>query len=318
MLISLVVPVYNEELVVERLFERTREALQTITEDYEVLFVNDGSTDQTLPRLLACRDRDPRFKILDLSRNFGHQPAILAGLSYARGEYIGIMDGDLQDPPELFRRFHEKMQEGYDVVYAIRKKRKESWFKRGAYWLYYRLLARIAGFRFPVDSGDFSLMRKRVVDEMLRLPEQSLFIRGLRFWVGFRQTGVVYERAERLAGEPKYDLRRLYRLATNGIYSFSDFPLRLMGQLGMLTVFITASYTIYILSKKIIWGEIIEGFTTLILAIFFFGGVQLISIRILGEYVSRIYDQSRNRPLFIVKDAYLQDDVDGDSGRLEK
>ena len=305
MQISLVVPVYNEELIISTLFERTKKALEAFTEDFEVVLINDGSTDQTLTHLLNCRKRDARFKVLDLSRNFGHQSAILAGLSYAKGECIGIMDGDLQDPPEQFVRFYNKMQEGYDVVYAVRKKRKEGLLKRSAYWLYYRILANIAGMRFPVDSGDFSLIRKRVVDEMLRLPEQSLFIRGLRFWVGFRQTGLEYERAERLAGEPKYSLRHLYRLATNGIYSFSDFPIRLMGQLGSLTVFFTLGYSIYILSKKIIWGEIIEGFTTLILAIFFFGGVQLISIRILGEYISRIYDQSRNRPLFIVKDAYL-------------
>jgi dolichol-phosphate mannosyltransferase len=305
MQISLVIPVYNEELIIPALFERTREALTAFTEDFEVILVNDGSADRTLEHLLECRAKDARFKVLDLSRNFGHQSAILAGLSYAKGACIGIMDGDLQDPPELFARFYHKLEEGYDVVYAVRKKRKEGRFKRGAYWLYYRILANIAGMRFPVDSGDFSLMRKRVVDEMLRLPEQSLFIRGLRFWVGFRQTGLEYERDERLAGEPKYNLRRLYKLATNGIYSFSDFPIRLMGQMGSLTVFVTVSYSIYILSKKILWGEIPEGFTTLILAIFFFGGVQLISIRILGEYVSRIYDQSRNRPLFIVKDAYL-------------
>lgn len=305
MLISLIVPIYNEELIVEELFQRAQSALEKITPDFEVILVNDGSTDKSLPLMLACRQKDDRFKVLDLSRNFGHQSAILAGLTYAKGEYIGIMDGDLQDPPELFARFYEKMQEGFDVVYAVRKKRKEGRLKKAAYWLYYRILTNIAGMRVPVDSGDFCLMRKRVVDEMLRLPEQSLFLRGLRFWVGFRQTGLAYERAERLAGEPKYNLRRLYRLATNGIYSFSDFPIRLMGQLGMLTVLITMSYSVYILSKKIIWGEIIEGFTTLILAIFFFGGVQLISIRILGEYVSRIYDQSRNRPLFIVREAYL-------------
>lgn len=305
MLISLIVPIYNEELIVEELFQRAQSALEKITSDFEVILVNDGSTDKSLPLMLACRQKDDRFKVLDLSRNFGHQSAILAGLTYAKGEYVGIMDGDLQDPPELFARFYEKMQEGFDVVYAVRKKRKEGRLKKAAYWLYYRILTNIAGMRVPVDSGDFCLMRKRVVDEMLRLPEQSLFLRGLRFWVGFRQTGLAYERAERLAGEPKYNLRRLYRLATNGIYSFSDFPIRLMGQLGMLTVLITLSYSVYILSKKIIWGEIIEGFTTLILAIFFFGGVQLISIRILGEYVSRIYDQSRNRPLFIVREAYL-------------
>lgn len=303
---SLIIPVYNEEAIIPALFQRTVDALGLVTHDFEIICVNDGSRDGSMEKLLACHQKDPRFKVLELSRNFGHQSAILAGLNYAQGEFIGVMDGDLQDPPEAFLSFYEKMLEGYDVVYAVRKKRKEGWFKRVAYWLYYRLLIILADVRIPVDSGDFALMRRCVLDEILRMPEQSLFIRGLRYWVGFRQTGVEYERAERQAGEAKYNFRMLMRLAYNGIFSFSDFPIRLLGRIGYVTILLSLLYAVFLFYKRMFWGEVPQGFTSLILAIFFFGGIQLVSIRILGEYVSRIYDESRGRPLYIVRKAYME------------
>lgn len=303
--ISIVVPIFNEEKGLPELFSRTGSALEAVSPDFEVICVDDGSSDRSLELLIGQHQKDPRYKVLSLSRNFGHQRAVLAGLTYSRGSFAGVMDADLQDPPELYADFIKKLEEGNDVVYAVRKKRKEGRLKRIAYWVFYRILTQIADLRMPVDSGDFCLMRRQVLDEILKMHEQSLFLRGLRFWVGFRQTGFEYERAERFAGSTKYSLKRMLRLAYNGIFSFSDFPIRFMGRLGYFTIMISAGYTLFILSKKLIWGEIIEGFTTLILAIFFFGGVQLVSIRILGEYISRIYDQSRARPLFIVQEAYL-------------
>lgn len=304
-MISLVIPVYNEEAMIEELYTRSMNALKNITDDFEIICVDDGSHDSTLEKLITCHQKDARFKVLELSRNFGHQPAVLAGLTHAKGDYIGVMDGDLQDPPEIFSEFYAKLREGYDVVYAVRKNRKESFIKRAAYWVFYRILISISNMKIPVDSGDFSMITRPVLDQMLKMPEQSLFLRGLRNWVGFKQVGVEYDRADRMAGETKYDLKRLFGLAYNGIFSFSDFPILLLGRIGMLTIITSITYAIYILAKRLIYAEVPEGFTTLILAIFFFGGVQLVSIRILGEYIHRTYDESRGRPLFIVKKEYV-------------
>ncbi len=304
-MISLVIPIFNEELLIDELYKRTMAAMQAITDDFEIICVDDGSSDTSLSQMVAYHQRDPRFKVLELSRNFGHQAALLAGMNFAQGDFIGVMDGDLQDPPEVFARFYAKLLEGYDVVYAVRKKRKEGILKKTSYWLYYRILVKISNMDLPLDSGDFSMIRRQVLQEMLRMPEQSLYLRGLRHWVGFKQAGVEYERADRLAGEPKYDFKKLMKLAYDGIFSFSSFPIKFMGRIGLLAIGTSITYAFYLLAKKIIWGEVPEGFTTLILAIFFFGGVQLVSIRIIGEYINRIYDESRGRPLFIVKNAFL-------------
>lgn len=304
MSISIVIPVFNEAAVIPELFRRTMQAMESMKQEFEIIVVNDGSKDDSLAELLECHQQDKRFKVLDLSRNFGHQEAILAGLTFAQGDYIGIMDGDLQDPPELFADFYTKIQSGFDVVYAVRQQRKESWYKRLAYWLYYRLLTGIAEMEIPLDSGDFCMMRRHVLDAILKMPESSLFIRGLRYWVGFRQTGIPYDRQERHIGETKYDLKRLFRLAYNGIFSFSDFPIKLLGRLGYFTILGSILYAVFVLYKRLVWAEVPEGFTTLILAIFFFGGVQLVSMRILGEYVSRIYKETRKRPLYIVKEYF--------------
>lgn len=305
-MISIVIPVFNEELNIDQLYSRTTSALEDIKNAFEIICVNDGSTDSSLDKLINLHKQDNRFKIIDLSRNFGHQSAILAGLSESKGDYIGIMDGDLQDPPEVFKLFLEKLQnESLDVVFAVRKKRKESIGKRLAYWTYYRLLNIVSAESIPLDSGDFCIMTRRVKDHIIQHPEQSLFIRGIRHWVGYRQAGMEYERDSRNAGETKYSLRKLMKLAYNGIFSFSDFPIKLMGRIGLITTLFIVIYSIYLLSKRLFWGEVPQGYTTLILAIFFFGGVQLISIRILGEYITRIYDESRQRPLFIIKDKYF-------------
>lgn len=304
MMLSIIIPVYDEELIIDELFNRTTAALTAITPDWEVICVNDGSKDSTLGQLLPYARQEPRWKVVDLSRNFGHQKAIWAGLNFASGTYIGIMDGDLQDPPEAFEIFLKELENGYDVVYAVRTKRKENYLKRSAYWTFYRLFTSILGIDIPLDSGDFCLMRAEVARHITSMPEQSLFIRGIRNWVGFRQKGIEYERNGRFAGKPKYSLRELMKLAMNGIFSFSDFPIKFLGRLGLYIILASIVYTIWIVTKKLVWGDVPQGFTTTVLVIMFFGGVQLITIRLLGEYVHRIYDETRKRPLFIVRNTY--------------
>jgi glycosyltransferase involved in cell wall biosynthesis len=302
MLLSIVIPVYNEEHIIDELYSRTAAALNGITQDWEVICVNDGSTDATLGKLLSLNEKDSRWKIIDLSRNFGQQRAIWAGLNHATADYIGVMDADLQDAPQHFADFYKELQGDTDVVYAVRTGRKENRMKKVAYWTFYRLLKNVFEVNIPIDSGDFCLMRRAVVRHMLTMPEQSLFVRGIRNWVGFRQKGIRCERDARFAGSPKYSLRGLMKLAYNGIFSFSDFPLRFLGRLGLYIIICSIFYAAWILTKKFLWGTVPEGFTTIILVILFFGGVQLVTIRILGEYIHRIYDESRKRPLFIVRE----------------
>jgi dolichol-phosphate mannosyltransferase len=304
MLLSIVIPVYDEELMIDELYTRTTSALNKITDDWEIICINDGSKDATLGKLIHYNQLEPRWKIIDLSKNFGHQKAIWAGLNFASGNYIGVMDGDLQDPPEAFEKFLSELKTDFDVVYAVRINRKESYLKKSAYWTFYRFIKNVLGVDLPIDSGDFCLMRKQVVQHIISMPEQSLFIRGIRNWVGFRQKGIEYERDNRYAGKPKYSLRNLLKLAFNGIFSFSDFPIKFLGRLGLYIIIASVLYTIWIVTKKLVWGDVPQGFTTIILVILFFGGVQLITIRLLGEYVHRIYDEARKRPLFIVRNKY--------------
>lgn len=301
-MISLVIPLFNEEEIIETLYKRCISSLEKIGEPFEILCVDDGSKDNTFINLKEFYKKDNRFKVLSLSRNFGHQAAVLAGLTHAKGEYIAIIDGDLQDPPEILDQFYNKMNEGNDVVFAVRKKRKEGFFKKLAYWVYYRALDKVSDTEIPLDSGDFCMMRRAVVDNILLMPEQSLFIRGLRAWVGFKQVGLEYERDARLTGEPKYTFKKLFMLAYNGIFSFSRFPVKLFSRLGATVIFLALIYTFYILLKKFFWGDIPEGFTTQIIFLSLFSGIQLLALGIFGEYITRIYDETRNRPLFIVKE----------------
>jgi len=304
-MISLVIPVFNEEELIDQLYNRSLNSLKSITNDFEIICVDDGSTDSSLQELIRCHEQDKRFKVLSLSRNFGHQAALLAGLSFAKGDCIAMIDGDLQDPPELLGEFHKKIKEGYQVVYAVRKKRKESLVKRMAYWLFYRIMGSISKVNIAFDSGDFSMITREVLEQMLKIPEQSLFLRGSRSWVGFKQIGIEYEREKRAAGRPKYNFKMLFNLAYNGIFSFSDFPIKFLWKLGFVTALLSAIYILIIFIKKIFFGTVPEGFTTLVLAIIFFSGVQLICIGILGEYIVRIYDETRKKPLFILKEKYL-------------
>lgn len=304
-LLSVVIPCFNEESIIATLFERSVAALSAWTADFEIIVVNDGSSDNSLPLLLECHQKDNRFKVISLSRNFGHQAAFLCGLTHAQGDYIAMIDGDLQDPPELLEHFYQKIQEGNDVVYGVRRKRKEGFFKKIAYKIYYRFLGSVSSVPIPLDSGDFSMMRRVVLDNVLAMPEQSLFIRGIRSWVGFKQYGYEYERDKRFGGETKYTLKKLFQLAYNGVFSFSQFPVKFLTHLGVFVILFAIIYSAFAIYERIMNPHVPQGFTTLAIAIFLFGGVQLVALGMIGEYVLRIYDETRQRPLFIVKEKFL-------------
>lgn len=305
--ISIVVPLYNEEAVFDNLIQRLTSVVNTTNFLCEVILINDGSSDNTANLIEEVCKKDNRFTGILLSRNHGHQLAVTAGLNHVRGKKGAmIIDGDLQDPPELVNEFYKLLLSGYDVIYAIRKNRKEGFFKKLAYSSYYRLQKKISNFNIPIDSGDFSMLSKRVVDNMNNMPEQSRYLRGMRSWVGFKQIGYEYDRDERQAGETKYSWTKLFELAFNGIFNFSDFPVKIITRLGFLTVLFSLIYFVYNLYQKIYYDNVPQGFTATILAIILFSGVQLISLGLIGEYVLRIYNQVRNRPLFIV-DKLIQD-----------
>ena len=299
--ISIVVPLYNEEKLFAELVERLTKILDSLNVATQVVLVNDGSADNTPFLMQLASGKDKRFKSVLLSRNHGHQVAVSAGMYYADGdEAIMIMDGDLQDPPELITEFHSKLKEGYDVVYAIRRNRKENALLKLAYWLYYRLQKMVSNYNIPIDSGDFCMISKRVRDVMVSMPEQSRYLRGMRSWVGFKQIGLEYSRNERFAGKSKYSLKKLMQLAFNGIFNFTEFPIKLIYRLGIGSILLSVLYMVYLTWKKITGAPLPQGYFTIIFAISFFSGVQLICLGLIGEYVFRTYNQVRQRPLFIV------------------
>ena len=305
--ISIIVPLYNEEAVFDTLIQRLVTVMDHAKFSCEVLLVNDGSIDKTDQLIETICEKDNRFVGIILSRNHGHQLAVSAGLAHVRAKQGAmIIDGDLQDPPELVVDFYELLLKGYDVIYAIRKNRKESLLKKVAYCAYYRFQKKISSFNIPIDSGDFSMLSRRVVDNINNMPEQSRYLRGMRAWVGFKQFGFEYNRDERQAGETKYSWSKLFELAFNGIFNFSDYPIKFITRLGFLTVLFSLIYFAYNVYRKIMYNDVPQGFTATILAIILFSGVQLISLGLIGEYVLRIYNQVRNRPLFVI-DKIIQD-----------
>jgi dolichol-phosphate mannosyltransferase len=276
----------------------------------EVVLVDDGSKDATPALMSALALNDNRYQAVFLSRNHGHQLTLTAGLTRVRGkEGVMIIDGDLQDPPELLTDYYKKYKEGFDIVYAVRKKRKENIFKRSAYFVFYRMLDKISYIKIPLDSGDFSFISRRVVDVMNAMPEESRYLRGMRTWVGFRQFGMEYERSERNAGESKYSLLQLIKLAQNGIFNFSEFPIKAITFIGFFTIIISLVYLVYTLIQKIVFHNVPPGFTGLLIAIILFSGVQLFSIGVLGEYILRIFFQVKGRPLFIIKNTIRDREV---------
>lgn len=301
-LISIVVPLFNEEGNVAELVRRISAIMDRVAvrDDYEIVAVNDGSRDGTLAALRALQRVQPRLVVVDLSRNFGHQIAATAGLDEARGDAVILMDGDLQDPPELIEAFLAKWRDGYDVVYATRKSRKgESAFKLVTARVFYRTIRRLTNVSIPVDTGDFRLMSRRVVDALGETREKHRFLRGLVSWVGFKQTGVEYEREARLSGETKYPVSKMLKFAIDGITSFSEIPLRFATYLGFFVSAFAFVYAAVVIVLKIL-GLNEPGYTSIMVVVLFLGGVQLVTIGIAGEYLGRIYDQVKSRPLYLL------------------
>lgn len=301
--INIIIPLYNEEQVFPLLINRITELIDRSTLSISVILVDDGSTDATPFLMKQLSSEDERFASIILSRNFGHQLALTAALTLVNAsEAVLIIDGDLQDPPELLGDMYLLYKEGYDVVYAVRESRKEGFFKVGFYKLFYRILQRIASIDIPLDSGDFSLLSRRVVNVFNAMPEESRYLRGMRSWVGFKQIGYKYSRPDRQAGTTQYSFRHLLRLAMNGIFNFSEFPIKFITFLGVSTMSIGVIYFIVTLVKRFSSDYVPDGFTAIVFLIILFGGVQLISIGIIGEYLIRVFFQVKKRPLFIIKE----------------
>ncbi len=306
--ITIIAPLYNEAEVFAELKQRLDALIASCTQKVQVLLVDDGSTDATPFLMEEAVTGNENYSCIFLSKNFGHGMALTAALAEISEETdaVFIIDGDLQDPPELLPSFINKMNEGYDVVYGIRDKRKESALKKAAYKMYYRLQKKFSSTDMPLDAGDFSLISKRVVKQMNRMPEQSRYVRGLRSWVGFKQTGIVYSRDERHVGKSKYSFWSLLKLAFNGIFNFSELPIRFIGVVGFISVLLSLIYLVITVYEKIVYGTVPKGFTALIFAIVLFSGVQLMSLGLIGEYVLRIFFQVKQRPLFIVKSKIIK------------
>lgn len=299
--LSVAIPVHNEESVLPELLLRLRKVLDGLAGGpHEIVFVDDGSTDRTLEMLCEAARGDSRIIAIALSRNFGHQAAISAALDYASGDAVVIMDGDLQDVPEVIPQFVEKFAEGFDVVYAQRVRRKEPLLLRICYFVFYRMMARLSDIRLPLDSGDFGLMSRRVADYVRRMPEHHRYLRGMRSWVGFRQIGIPVERAERHSGKSKYSLMRLMKLAADGIFAFSIVPIRAAAIAGAIVMSLSMVYVCYALYAKVFLHQSPQGFTALLVSITFLSGIMLFFLGIIGEYVGRIYEETKARPQYII------------------
>jgi dolichol-phosphate mannosyltransferase len=300
----LIIPVYNEEETLPEMYLRVRAVMDQLDGDVELILVNDGSRDRSLAFLRDLHEKDPRVCYLSFARNFGHQIAVTAGLNFVRGDAIVILDADLQDPPELIPALVEQWKQGYQVVYAQRTQRhKESWIKRLPAYIFYRLMRRLADVDIPLDAGDFCLMDRRVVDVLNSMPERNRYIRGLRSWVGLQQTSIHFERDPRFAGEVKYTFRKSLSLAANGLVTFSRVPLRLSTYVGLLAAVVAVVMAILVLYWRLfVPNSPLTGFATIMIAVFFLGAVQLVSIGILGEYVGRIYEEVKGRPLYVLSE----------------
>ena len=303
--ISVVIPMYYEEDVANECYNRTKKVLNGLENyDYEIIFVNDGSKDKTLPILKEIATKDEKAKVISFSRNFGHQAAVTAGLKFVTGDCILIIDSDMQDPPELLVDMLKLWEDGNEVIYAKRKTRKgESKFKLMTAKMFYKILNNLSDVEIPKDTGDFRLVDRKVVDVINSMPEHNKFLRGLFSWVGFKQEPIEYERQERFAGKTKYPLKKMLKLASDGIISFSTKPLKIIGGIGIVSIFISFILLIYaILSYIFKWNNLASGWTSLMVAITFFAGVQLVSIWMISEYIARIYDDTKQRPEYIINE----------------
>ncbi len=299
--LSIVIPVFNEDSNIYLLYNRTAKALNTLAIDYELIFVNDGSKDNSLSILEQLAKEDARVKYIDFSRNFGHQIAVSAGLEHAAGNRIAIIDADLQDPPELLVDMYKKMDDNFQVVYARRRSRKgESFLKKLTAKLFYRLLSSITNIDIPLDTGDFRMIDRKVLLVLNQMPEQEKFLRGQISWIGFNQTSVDYDRDERNGGKTGYTYKKMFQFALNGITSFSDFPLRFASIMGFAVSGIAFLIMLYTLYSKFILKDVIQGWTSIMLSVMFIGGIQLICLGIIGEYIKRISTNIKKRPLYVI------------------
>src|ERR671933_84106 len=303
--LSVVVPLYNEELNVDYLFERLRSVLNRLNMTYEIVCVNDGSRDNTLSCLIEHHHQDTRIKVVNLSRNYGKEIALSAGLDHANGEAVVPIDADLQDPPELIEKLVEKWREGYDVVYATRRSRQgESWLKRFTANAFYRIIDSISRVTIPRDTGDFRLLDRCVVEAIKQLPERNRFMKGLFAWVGYKQTSVLFDRPSRHKGETKWNYWRLWNFALDGITSFSLLPLKVWSYIGLLVAIPSFFYASFLVLRTLLFGADLPGYASIMVAVLFLGGVQLVSLGVIGEYLGRVYEEVKGRPLYLVREAY--------------
>jgi dolichol-phosphate mannosyltransferase len=304
---SIIIPIYNEEKNIYILCERLTKVVEAMQVSYEFIFINDGSRDNSMALIKAISTNNSHIKYINFSRNFGHQVAVTAGLDYCTGQAIAIIDADLQDPPELLMEMYDKMKEGFEVVYAKRRSRAgENFLKKFTAKLFYRVLAKITSVEIPVDTGDFRIMDRKIVDVLKQMPEQQKYLRGQIPWIGFRQTFVEYDRDERNAGETGYTFRKMLRFALDGITSFSTTPLKFATASGFIVSFISFVWILYALYARFIIKNYVAGWTSIMIAVLFIGGVQLICIGIIGEYISRMSANIRNRPLYVVGETNMQ------------
>jgi glycosyltransferase involved in cell wall biosynthesis len=301
---SIILPVYNEESTIQALFQKVKELLVRLDGESEVIFINDGSRDNSYDLLLSVSKQDSRFKVINLARNFGHQLAITAGMDLSTGDAVIVMDADLQDPPEVVLDMIQKWKEGYDVVYAVREQRKgESYFKLATASIFYRVLNKMSEVSIPLDVGDFRLVDRAVIEAFGHLRESNRFVRGMFSWLGFKQTGIFFKRNERFAGETKYPLIKMMKFATDGIISFSQIPLNWILNFGFAVSAFSFVMAFYFIGLKL-WGHTVEGWTSLIVVVTFIGGIQLIMLGVIGQYVGRIYTEAKRRPLYVVKSVH--------------
>ena len=304
--ISVIIPIFNEIANIRPLLKRLQPVMQQLAVEYELIFVNDGSKDGSIELIKEFADRYSEVKFIDFSRNFGHQIAVTAGLDKSTGAAVVIIDADLQDPPEVIIDLYNKMQTGYEVVYARRRSRQgESWLKLWTAKKFYRILSKITSISIPIDTGDFRIIDRKIVEVLKNMPEKSKYLRGQISWIGFNQTFVEYDRQERLEGETGYTYRKMLRFAIDGITAFSDLPLKIVTYFGFLVSFFAFFMTLYALYSRYILEDYEPGWASLMISVLFIGGVQMIAVGIIGEYLSRMNNNSRNRPLYVIKDTNI-------------
>lgn len=312
--LSIIIPCYNEASNLENLFERLFQSLETLSLSYEIICVNDGSRDDTLARLLIYYDRYPPLKVISLSRNFGKDIALTAGIDHSCGQAVVPLDADLQDPPEVLGEMVELWQQGFDVVYGTRLRRQEHWLKRLTAHGFYQVLGWLSAVPIPANTGDFRLMDRRVVDALRQMPERNRFMKGLFTWVGFRQTAVYFDRPRRDRGQTKWSYWQLWNFALSAIFSFSVKPLQVWIYIGLGISTLALLYAFWLVLRTLIYGVDLPGYPSLMVAVLFMGGVQLLTLGIMGEYLGRIYEEVKGRPLYLVRDRYGFSDPSQDNG----